>query len=219
MPYRCQPEREETVMRLTISDDTPHVSGGVLCLGIVNTVLWRRSSTPVEQLKDYSDLVRFVARAGWLESPDELVSASRAHPRRAGAAFARAIALRERLFRLLSAVAAGYPPQSGDLVALNASLSESLRHLRVGTGDVVEPLFRVSWADQSDLDLPRWQVAASASALLASDLRYAIKQCPGDQCGWVFVDESRNQSRRWCSSSMCGNRARARAHYERTRIP
>jgi predicted RNA-binding Zn ribbon-like protein len=207
------------MMRLTISDNTPHVSGGLLCLGIVNTVLWRRSGAPVEQLHDYSDLVHSVARAGWLESPDELVATSRAHPRKAGAAFARAIALRESLFRLLSAVAAGHSLPSGDLAALNASLSESLRHLRVGTESAAESRFWASWEDQADLDLPRWQIAASASALLTSDLRTGLKQCPGDRCGWVFVDESRNQSRRWCSSTMCGNRARVRAHYERSRVP
>lgn len=44
-----------------------------------------------------------------------------------------------------------------------------------------------------------------------------LKICPGDDCGWAFYDHSRNQSGRWCSMSVCGGRAKARAHYRRRR--
>lgn len=42
-----------------------------------------------------------------------------------------------------------------------------------------------------------------------------LKICPGDHCGWAFYDGSRNRSGRWCSMSVCGGRAKARAHYRR----
>jgi predicted RNA-binding Zn ribbon-like protein len=44
-----------------------------------------------------------------------------------------------------------------------------------------------------------------------------LKACPGHDCGWAFYDHSRNQSSRWCSMSVCGGRAKARAHYHRRR--
>jgi predicted RNA-binding Zn ribbon-like protein len=44
-----------------------------------------------------------------------------------------------------------------------------------------------------------------------------LKACPGHDCGWAFYDHSRNQTGRWCSMSVCGGRAKARAHYHRRR--
>jgi predicted RNA-binding Zn ribbon-like protein len=44
-----------------------------------------------------------------------------------------------------------------------------------------------------------------------------LKVCPGEHCGWAFYDHSRNQAGRWCSMAVCGGRAKARAHYLRTR--
>lgn len=196
-------------------DATPHVSGGRLGLGHVNTVLWRRSSAPVERLTSYGDLVRSVARAGWLPNPDLLDRAGERHPRKARAALAEAIELREMLFGLFSAVAAGDPPKPADLRSLNQVLAESLAHLQLTTSD--DGGFEARWRPHDSLDLPRWQVAASAGAILASRDRERLKQCPGEQCGWVFIDVSSNRSRRWCDSTLCGNRARVRAHYERAK--
>lgn len=61
-------------------------------------------------------------------------------------------------------------------------------------------------------------VALSAAALLVDrrELR-RLKCCPGDRCGWLFLDETRNQRRRWCCMATCGNRAKAERHYRRTR--
>jgi predicted RNA-binding Zn ribbon-like protein len=53
--------------------------------------------------------------------------------------------------------------------------------------------------------------------LLASIEITRVKQCPGPTCGWVFLDVTRNRSRRWCNSAECGNRSRVQAHYARTK--
>jgi predicted RNA-binding Zn ribbon-like protein len=202
------------VMLPMLPDRTPHVVGSRLCLALVNTVLWRRSEAPVERLQSYPDLVATVGGAGWLESPDALLKEAVAHPRLARTALAAAIDLREMLFPLLSDIAAGAVPTASDLKPLNSHLNVSLGHVRVAdSGDGLTP----TWWPENDLDLPVWQVAASAGAVVTSDDRDRLKQCPGEQCGWLFVDESSNQSRRWCDSRLCGNRARVRAHYERSR--
>lgn len=204
-------------------DATPHEAGGRLCLGMVNSVIWRRSDAPIETVDGYPDLAWLAGRAGWLPR-GALAAAEAAHPAAAARALDRALTLREGLYPLFSAVAAGQRPAAADLALLNESLAEALGRLTVVATD--EGGFEARWPDPAAdptgrdpglLDLPRWQVAASAGALLTSAERDRIKQCPGERCGWVFVDASRNRSRRWCDSRECGNRERVRAHYHRTR--
>jgi predicted RNA-binding Zn ribbon-like protein len=196
-------------------DQTPHVSGSRLCLGMVNTVLWRRSSEPIERLQSYADAVHYVERAGWLENSVELVRLADAHPRKSRASLGRVLGLREVLFRLFSDIASGRQPAATDLQALNERLTESLGELEIR--QLESGAFQAAWRNGSDLDVLLWQIAASAGDVVASEDRRAIKQCPGEQCGWVFIDESNNRSRRWCDSRLCGNRARVRAHYQRSR--
>lgn len=59
-------------------------------------------------------------------------------------------------------------------------------------------------------------LAMTARAMLDGSWR-RLKACPGHDCGWAFYDHSRNQTGRWCSMSVCGGRAKARAHYHRRR--
>ena len=67
------------------------------------------------------------------------------------------------------------------------------------------------------LDSMLWPVARSAADLLTSGELQAVRQCAGRACGWLFLDTSRNRTRRWCDMSVCGNRAKARRHHERLR--
>ena len=191
-------------------DHTPHGWGGRLSLALVNSVLWRRSDSPIEVLTGYPQLADLIGQAGWLD-PAPLVAAAEADPDCAVQALGRAIVLREALFPLFSAVAAGQEPTPDDRAVLNASMSESLQQLEIGES------LTVTWSDPASLELPRWQAAASAGQVLTAQDLSRLKQCPGERCGWVFVDESRNRSRRWCEPTQCGNRERVRAHYRRTR--
>ncbi len=60
-------------------------------------------------------------------------------------------------------------------------------------------------------------IADSAVELLLTSARTRVKLCPGPRCGWLFLDESPNGRRRWCSMTTCGNRAKARRHYRQQR--
>lgn len=61
-------------------------------------------------------------------------------------------------------------------------------------------------------------IALSAVAILADERELGrVKMCPGDDCGWLFIDETRNARRRWCLMETCGNRAKAARHYARTK--
>lgn len=84
--------------------------------------------------------------------------------------------------------------------------------------DSPPPAFQLVWpVHELDLGLPRWPIVYSAAKLLASSGLDRVRQCAGDDCGWLFLDTSRNHSRRWCDMADCGNRAKARRHYRRTR--
>jgi predicted RNA-binding Zn ribbon-like protein len=60
-----------------------------------------------------------------------------------------------------------------------------------------------------------WPIVDAAADLLVRGEPERIKTCGSATCGWLFLDLSRNRSRRWCDMKDCGNRAKARRHYAR----
>jgi predicted RNA-binding Zn ribbon-like protein len=58
-------------------------------------------------------------------------------------------------------------------------------------------------------------IAWPAISLLSTADFARVKQCPGDDCGWLFLDQSKNNSRRWCDMATCGNRTKAERHRQR----
>ncbi|HTF10825.1 MAG TPA: CGNR zinc finger domain-containing protein [Asanoa sp.] len=191
-----------------------HALGGRLSLALVNSVLWRRSAEPIERITDYPSLAGYLCDAGGIDDAAlaGLEAEAAGDPTAARAALDRTLALREALFRLFSAVAAGSEPDGADIAVLDRAFRAGMRQLRVGVGSGRG--YRPGW---TGLDVPAWEAAADAVAVLGSPDVPPLKQCPGESCGWVFVDESRNHSRQWCDSRMCGNRARARRHYQKKR--
>ena len=191
-----------------------HALGGRLSLAFVNSVLWRRSAEPIERVTDYGALAGYLRDAGGLDDAAlaDLEAEAATDPSGAQTALERALVLREALFRLFTAVAAGIEPDGADVTALDRVFRAGMRQLRVGVG--AGRAYRAGW---SGLDVPAWEAAADAVAVLGTPDAPPLKQCPGETCGWLFVDESRNHSRQWCDSRMCGNRARARRHYQRHR--
>jgi len=68
-----------------------------------------------------------------------------------------------------------------------------------------------------DLDRVAWWVARSAAELLTSPDLTFVRECASYDCGWLFMDATKNRSRRWCDMRTCGKRAKSRRHYERRR--
>jgi predicted RNA-binding Zn ribbon-like protein len=137
------------------------------------------------------------------------------HPAIASATLERAIALRETIFRIFSAVAEGHSPEATDVATLNGALSETLSRLRL---TMTADGFGWQWAGSGDsLEQMLWPVTRSAAELLTTGELSRVRMCGGEDCGWLFFDTSRNQSRRWCSMEDCGNRAKARRYHQRHR--
>lgn len=191
--------------------------GGSLCLDFVNTVDWRLSDHPDEYLTSPEELLAWALHTRSLarRHARRLAQAAERSPANAARAVGRAIALREALYRVFSALACGRILGEADLAEFNSGLSEMMQRGRiVRAGD----RFNWEWGGEPDtLDRVLWPVAWSAAKLLTSRDVRRVKLCPGPGCGWLFLDASRNHTRRWCDMEGCGNRAKARRHYERTK--
>lgn len=195
-----------------------YLIGGWLCLDFANTVDWHNSDHPHEWLTSYADLVSWSLHAGILADTEtqHLLADAERQPRDAATVLKRAIVLREAIFNIFKAVAQGLAPKINDLAILNSELFRALTKLRVVSRGKD---FEWAWKgeDEDSLDRMLWPVAKSAADLLTSEKLTRVRMCEGKDCGWLFLDMSRNRSRRWCVMEDCGNRAKARRYYQRKR--
>lgn len=193
------------------------LSGGAACLDFANTADARPTPSPQERLASYSDLLSWSEQSSLLtaEQCRALEREAGRHPRLAESALTRGRQLREALFRLFSAVARGRAITAADLATVNASLADALAHRRLAWSGT-----RAEWVwadDQPGLDRPLWPVVASAAELLASPRLERVRECAAPTCAWLFLDHSRNRSRRWCDMTVCGNREKVSRHRQRAR--
>lgn len=188
--------------------------GGRPSLDFLNTEGGERNGPP-ERLADYHHLVRWCARAGVVEADEaeRLIREGEARPEEAARVHGRAIELREALFRIFAALAAGHGPGAEDLAILDRELAQAQAHRKLVVVDG-----RFTWdivGGEDRLDRILWLLVEDAADLLSSELLDRIKECGGPDCRWLFLDESRNRSRRWCEMSECGNRAKQRRYHRR----
>ncbi len=193
--------------------------GGKLCLDFANTADYHASDCPQELLTRYEDLVAWSQHVGLLAKPtvQRLLHEASLRPADAAAALEHGIALRETIYRIFAAIAHGERPQRKDLAHLSAQAAHAFtRSQIVETGDSFrwEP-----FEDVDALDQMLYPIARSAAELLTSQELGRVRQCADtlDGCGWLFVDTTRNRSRRWCDMRDCGNRAKVRRFLERQR--
>ncbi|WP_431857667.1 CGNR zinc finger domain-containing protein [Azospirillum sp.] len=199
--------------------------GGRLCLDFTNTSSGRGTPDRLEHLHAYGHLLAWGVHAGAIdgELADRLERAASGRPPEEGAeegaaVVAQAVAFREALYRALLALAAGGEPDAADLDTVSRAFQRAAAHgvLRPREGGCV-----VAWdvADDPPLDAVLWPVAWSAAELLQRPAELArIKRCEACNCGWLFLDASKNRTRRWCSMGDCGNRAKARRHQLRRKL-
>jgi predicted RNA-binding Zn ribbon-like protein len=194
---------------------------GRLCLGFVNTLHPRYGRHVRDALTGYADLATWNRSIGMLTEAREqgLLRVAGAHPEGALRTFERAVSLREAIYRIFSAVAAGNAPQSEDLNVVHGAYIEALARASLSP---TAHEFSWEWGAGEDpvggeeLDLLLWPVALSTIELLTSAQEWGrIKECPG--CGWLFLDTSKTGNRRWCSMDACGSRAKMRRQYARKR--
>ncbi len=192
---------------------------GNLALDLVNTLEWRGTQEPSESLHRYSDLIGWALQGGIIGSSEaKLMSSSQNRfPDRAEKALRRALDLRETIYRIFSSITSGGQPSQADLVILNRILASSMAHSKL---EWHEDRFQWVWQFEKNIfDRIVWPVAQSAVDLLTKSRLNRVGECADDRgCAYLFIDTTRNHSRKWCSMESCGNRAKARKHYERKRV-
>ena len=192
----------------TIAVDELPLVGGNLALDFANTQSGPPGGAPdVESLAGYEDLVAWALRIGVIgpSDADNLVRHARRRPRDADAAFERATALRGLIFGLFASIARDAPPSADALARLRDDEAEALAHADLSTAPGG---FAWTWSRPRDLDGLRWPIVHAATMLLTDGSLERIKACGG--CRYLFLDETKNGSRRWCSMAECGTRAKMR---------
>lgn len=198
--------------------ETLEFVGGDAALDFANTGSERVDGhVQTERLHTYADLVVFAERVGLLDDEQAagLLTQAAERPEEAAHVLARAIELRECIFRIFTAIADGRRPADDDVETLNGFLAEGLSYRRL-----VRDSRCCAWTwstGENPLAQMLWPIASGAAELMVHGELDRVKECGNEGCDWLFLDLSRNRSRRWCDMKECGNRAKARRHYARHR--
>jgi len=184
--------------------------GGRVCLDFANTLDWRLTVEPVELIADYPALLSWSLRRGTLSQRTTRLLKPQQESGDARTAMMLAHSLRGQIWAIADALRAG---ARADLRGINSMLLEVPRQ-----PGLIQIERRIAFdLDGTDARQPLWPVLWSLTTLLASEDAQRLGMCEAEGCGWYFVDESPNHSRRWCSSEVCGNRERARRAYQKKR--
>ncbi|MGA2740697.1 MAG: ABATE domain-containing protein [Bryobacteraceae bacterium] len=193
--------------------------GGRLCLDFVNTVGGRDRAGAVlrDKIGSYEDLLAWSVLAGIIDRrrAGGLARLAARDSAEAAKVLERAIRLREALYRIFKCVVEAWRPPEADADVLHSELAIARSHQRLAAhGD------RFGWIflERPDaLDRILWPVPLSAAELLTSGDLPRLGQCRGGDCGWMFLDTSRNHRRQWCDMQDCGNRAKVKKFREKQR--
>ncbi|WP_258589579.1 CGNR zinc finger domain-containing protein [Mesorhizobium sp. AR02] len=189
-----------------------------LAIRFVNMAAWRLRSEVEERLSSPTELLAWLQSNGVLskEQFGSLRLVWKQDVDLARLVHGSAIALREVIYNLLSARIDGKAPAEADVAIFNNILASHIH-----SASIAWRAGAYGWnvpsphAADSSLLMP---IALSAAELLTGIRANKVRQCQDDRgCGWLFVDESRSQNRRWCSMGDCGNRAKAHRHYQRVK--
>lgn len=187
------------------------------CIRFTQTIGWEARDPRDERLTDYESLVGWCRERGIIseEYAEAVRAQARKRPDQASAAVEDARALRLATYRVLSAVGTGDTPDPARVEELNRFLQRSLPYRRLTIfGSEAEWTWLL---DPFRLDHLLGPIAWSAAELLTAPEVRRLHLCAADDCGWLFVDGSRNRSRRWCDMADCGNRAKVRRFRSRQR--
>jgi predicted RNA-binding Zn ribbon-like protein len=193
--------------------------GGQICLDFINTGSDYHLHTPQTDYFDtYSDLALWARQANLINGEQEhgLNEKAARNPKAAAAVLDRVRTVRDAMHWVFSAASKGEPVRKAALDALNAEIAKALGHGRIMT---TAEGFEWNWPSFPDeLESLLWPVAKSSADLLTSEKLERVCECANHRCGWLFIDTSKNHSRRWCDMRGCGNSAKAKRHYEKKRV-
>jgi predicted RNA-binding Zn ribbon-like protein len=193
--------------------------GGRLCLDFVNSVGGRTEQDNInfpeniilkDKLENFNDLAAWSKETGIIPESDrkKLIDLNALKAKETDSVFKKAIELREALFRILYNVINDKEPEESMIRILTREYSTANEKRKL-----IYLNHKFEWQFPKyplGPDYIIWIIAESAAELLSSDLLSRIKMCRGENCGWLFLDNSKNKSRQWCDMKDCGNLAKVR---------
>ena len=189
--------------------------GGKLCIDFANSFDNVGPGQRLDFIGSYEDFVRWSRHVELLSAANarELDQLAAEHEDEAGAVYRRALELRAALRDVLGQIAVGAVVSPDALTVIEQEYQRAVAaiHLTPDHG-------RFEWDWQTtaaQLDQPLWPLALSAVDLLTGGETRRVKLCASHGCGWLFYDQSKNRSRRWCSMEGCGSQDKMRRHYRK----
>lgn len=183
--------------------------GGHPALDLVNTLDWRfRDSGPEELLNTYDDLLRFSKQSQLVTVTQARKLKLNAHPSAAHRTLEQVWDLREALADLIYA---GIDSRNTPYASMR-TLEKTFQAARAQTRLVREgPRLKWDWdGAEARPQFPLWALTRAASRLMLSENVALVRACANAACRWLFLDTSKNHTRRWCDMKLCGNRMKAR---------
>ena len=178
-------------------------------LAFVNTLSARPTAAPAERLTSYDALVEWAREHDLLSAAaaDRLVADARRHPHQAASVLSRARELREAINTVALAIEQRRQPAPAALATISERLADAYAHGRLVPHDGA-----LQWISSAEDDLDRvlWEISRAAGRLVLSPRLTRMRSCAAGDCGWWFLDDTKNHSRRWCDMKICGNREKVR---------
>lgn len=189
------------------------LTGGHPALDLVNTLDWRfRESGPEELLEDYGDVVRFAEQTGLISGADGRKLLRTVPAIKGERVLAAVRELREAAADVLYAAVEGKNPTGAAVKRLENCIASAREQQELGWKDN-----KLEWSIQQTGSLPTvplWLLTVSTEALVISEQMRLLRECGNAECRWLFLDVSKNHTRRWCDMKICGNRMKARRFKE-----
>jgi predicted RNA-binding Zn ribbon-like protein len=207
--------------------------GGHVAADLVNTVNWERAGLDRDRLSDYGRVLQWAEEVGVIDraAAVRLLAAALVRPAKAEKVYRASRHLRGIVQRLLTVVgrdSLGTAEGASALADFNELLARALKRMRLDApaksrhappdASIQEEPNALSWnweGADSRLDAPLWPVIWATAQLLASPEVAQLRVCEGVDCGWIYLDHSRNGLRRWCEMQTCGTREKSRRRAER----
>jgi predicted RNA-binding Zn ribbon-like protein len=192
--------------------ETFRCPGGALCLDFCNSGQGIKGSRQEEWIPTFADLIDWLEAAAALSKSQagKLLAAGAGSPQAAQQLFARAIEFREALARVLLARTESRAAASEDLRVIDAQYARTAPFARLAS--TPEGFAWSLDAAASALDAALRPIVESAVGLLTSSKLARLRRCGSSTCYWLFLDETKNGSRRWCEMASCGNLMKVRRH-------
>ena len=178
-------------------------------LAFVNTLSSRPTDAPVERLVSYDALVEWAREQHLISAAaaERLAAEGKRHPHQAASVLGRAREFREALNSLAESIEKDRQPPAPVLDTISDYLAAAYANGRLVPHDG-----GLQWAASAEDAVERilWEIGRAAGRLILSPRLSKIRACAASDCGWWFVDDTKNRSRRWCDMKLCGNREKVK---------